>query len=162
MKIDPYILMEQLVEQYAKSIMDQIAWMHLSRSLAKYKDNLKYFDPKAIADIESTFSFIEKRIDKFIKQYDSEEKEVRGDFNKLRDWLHENQISDATLKDAMAVALEKNKDTIKKMVSAANEMASILLQDCTAIGYTGENIAFLEVLNKQTYTDVLNMFIKFQ
>lgn len=162
MKIDPHLLMGQLVEQYVKSIYDQIAWMHLSRSMSRYQNGLKYFDQKAIADIAATaFSFIEKRIDKFLTQYDENEKEVREDFNELKTWLRENKIADAVISAAYTTALADNKDDIKKMVAEANKLAKLLLDDCSKINYTGDNIAYLEYLRDQNATQVIAMFVSF-
>lgn len=158
-KIDPYLLFEQLVEQHVKTVLDWVKLVKLQRSLSDYQNALRYASI-SVADV-NPYTFVENRIISFLKSYDKIEKDLGTTYSKVLTWLREHKISEASIQAANEVALLQNRDDIEKMVKEINSLAKLLIDDCNKLGYTGDNITFLEVLSKQTATEVIAMFIKF-
>jgi hypothetical protein len=157
-KIDPYLLMEQFIDHHIGTMTDWVNWVRLDRSLSDYQTILKKYKTTATND---PYAFFEKRIDKFLTDYDTREQEIKDEYINLIKWLKENQISEVTYRAAVETQLYAKRKDIDKMVKTVNSLANDLLDDCNTVGYTGNSIAFLEVLATQTTNEVITMYLKY-
>jgi hypothetical protein len=157
MKIDPNLLISQFIDYHTGVITDWVKWVQLERSLATYQNVLKRHKTIAVND---PYAFFEKRIDKFLTDYDDKETMIKNDYLKLINWFKENKVAVATRKTAVEVEVHNKRNEIVKMVEAVNGLANDLLGDCEIMGYTGDSIAFLEVLAEQDPIEVIAMYIR--
>ena len=156
-KIDPYSLMEQFIDHHIGTMTDWVNWVQLDRALSDYQTLLKKYKTTATND---PYAFFEKRINKFLTDYDTREQEIKTEYINLIKWLKENHIAEATYKAAVETQLYAKRKDIDKMVNTVNSLANDLLDDCKTIGYVGNSIAFLEVLSKQTTNEIIAMYLK--
>lgn len=165
MKIDPYKIFEQMLDQHIKGIQDWIAFTKMDRDFSDYQTSLKRVEFQSIASIFSTvndpYAFLERRITDMLEDYDKREKRLGEDFAKVKDWLRENQIADASIKQAWETVVDEKKEQIRRMVTDTKNIATLLLDDCHKMGYVGDNLAYLKAIIDQTPEEIITLYISF-